>query len=102
MNAKRSLQNRIRGWLPKEPALIIHQNQSAHNVPYMVPWLATAIAVGAAVAASLVFLGNLLEFTVGYGTYFWYLEVATVAWVSAGFVAIYGYLKKRDVEVTHQ
>jgi hypothetical protein len=91
---------KLRGWLPKEPTLIIHRKQSEHKIPYMVPWLATAIVVGATVAASLVFFGDLLGFTVGYGAYFWYLEVATVAWVAAGFVAVYGYLKKRGVEET--
>ncbi len=98
MNSKNRLQNRLRGWLPKEPTLSIRQKQPAPKTPYMIPWFATAAAVGVAVAASLVLLGNLFGFTVGYGAYFWYIEVGFAAWICAGFVAVYGYLRKRKAE----
>jgi hypothetical protein len=98
MTIRASIEKRIRGWYPQEPVLVIRQKQPQQKIPYMVPWLAAAIAVGLAAAASMVLLGDLLGFTVGYGAYFWYIEVGFCAWCVAGFVAVYGYLKKRREE----
>jgi hypothetical protein len=95
---KNRLQHKLRGWLPQEPTLIVHHKQPEHKIPYMVPWFAMAILVGAAAATGLVLLGDFFGFTVGYGAYFWYAAVAAGAWVCAAFVAIYGYIKKHPPE----
>ncbi len=97
MNASKTLHDRIRGWFPSEPMLPARFRYSplGHGIPFMVWWLAAAVAVGLAVAVSLVVLGNIAGFTaITAGAQLWYLETGLAAWCAAGLVAVYGYRRK--------
>ncbi len=97
MNKSKTMHDHIRGWFPSEPTLLAHSRYRTlgHGIPFMLWWLAAAVAVGLAVAASLVVLGNLAGFTtIAAGAQLWYLETGLAAWCSAGLVAVYGYCRR--------
>jgi len=94
MEKKLFLRAIIRGWLPKEPTLLAHHKPLAH-VPYMVWWLAAGVGAGAGAVGVLVLFGDLTGITSTYAAFFWYIEVAFVAWCIGGFIAIYGYFRHK-------
>jgi hypothetical protein len=59
MNIERSLLNRIRGWLPKEPVLSNCQASANSTFQVFVHWMAIAVVVGSIGGALLGVAGDL-------------------------------------------
>src|SRR5512136_1169337 len=59
INIKRQLENRVRGWLPKEPMFSTYPKTAAQKCPPMIRWTARAFLAGAVVSAVLLVAGDL-------------------------------------------
>ncbi|MCW4028058.1 MAG: hypothetical protein NWE92_00215 [Candidatus Bathyarchaeota archaeon] len=90
MNKKKSLNNHVQGWLPKEFAASKPQKPADKYTP-MVRWTARALVAGVGVSAALLVLGDIAGLTQGVGGYLWYAVVAFVVW---GGVAAVPFLVK--------
>jgi hypothetical protein len=84
------LQNRLRGWFPKEHATVTYQKPV--KFPPMIRWTARAVVVGSVVSAALLVLGYVAGFTHSVGAYLWHATVGSTVW---GVVAAVPFLVKR-------
>jgi len=75
MNAKNLLQNRLRGWLPKEPTLQTQQTPVDPKNSPIVRWTARAFVAGALTDAVLLVVGDFMGLTSGIGAYLWPVAV---------------------------
>jgi type IV secretory pathway TrbD component len=92
MVSKNHLQNRIRGWLPKEPTLQTQQTSAKPKNTPIVRWTARALVAGAVADATLLVAGDLAGLTNGNGAILWQIAVFGVTLAS---VAAVPFLVKR-------
>jgi hypothetical protein len=85
MNSKRHRHSWIRGWLPKEPTLQVHQAPADPKNSLMVRWMARAIVLGAVASGVLGVFGAQMGLDQGVGGYFWSVFVAAIAPVAVAF-----------------
>ncbi len=89
------LQNRLRGWLPKEPTLSTHQTPVTTKNSPIVRWTARVLVMGCTVSGVLLIAGDLVGLTKGIGAYLWPATVLGTVWAS---VAVTPFLVKRKEE----
>jgi hypothetical protein len=88
MNLK-SVQNYLRGWLPKEQALPICQTSQENKMPVFVHRMAIAVVVGSIGGALLGVAGNLFGLDKGIGMFAWPITTGLIIGGGVGLFAVY-------------
>jgi hypothetical protein len=96
MNALKSLENYLRGWVPTEPTLHIHQTSTDLQNSLMVRWMARAIVLGAVASALLGVLSTEAGLTHGVGGYVWYAFVVGIGPIAVVVAAVLA--KRKEVQ----
>lgn len=96
MEKKLFLRAIIRGWLPKEPTLQVHQTRSDPEDSLMVRWLARAIVIGAVASGLLGVFGAEAGLDRGVGGYAWSMLVIAIAPVAVAVAAIFAKRKEQQ------
>ncbi len=86
MNALNSLENRLRGWIPKEPTLQFHQVPVDPKNSPIIRWTARAFVAGAVAYVGLLIAGDVAGLTSGVGAYIWPIAVFGVTLAPVGAV----------------
>jgi hypothetical protein len=87
--SKKRFQNLLQGWLPKDLTLLNRNTPANDSFKVFVRRVATAIVVGAIVAALLGVAGSLLGFTEGVGMFAWSLVTVIIICIAIGVYADY-------------
>ncbi len=88
MNIERSLLNRIRGWLPKEPVLSNCQASANSTFQVFVHWMAIAVVVGSIGGALLGVAGDLFGLDRGIGMFAWPITTGIIIGAGVGLFAV--------------
>ena len=100
MEKKLFLRAIIRGWLPKEPTLQVHQTRIDPKNSLMVRWMARAIVVGAVASGLLGVFGAQAGLDRGVGGYAWSALVIAIAPVAVAVAAVFGKRKMKEQKRT--
>ena len=96
MEKKLFLRAIIRGWLPKEPTLHVHQTREDPKNPLLVRWMARAIVVGMVASGLLGVVGAQTGLDRGVVGYAWSVLVIAIAPVAVAVAAVFANRKEQQ------
>ncbi len=96
MTAEKSLENRIRGWLPKEPLLTSKQSIDNESHSAYVRLAARSVVVSVVTVALLSILEDVLGLTRGVGVFVWPITVNALVLSS---LALFLWIKLKELRV---